>query len=66
MPKVWDAAKLIDAVEHLTPSTPEVEAEGLLLAICTKLKNNTPIPRQYAKVYHRTWHYVMLTLWRNT
>lgn len=69
MPAEWDAEKLIEAVEKSTPPTTKAETdvvEGMLLAICTKLKNGTPIPAKYAKRYHDTWAYAMLELWRNT
>lgn len=69
MPKEWDAEKLIEAVKQVSPPTTSQEInkiEGLLLAICTKLKNRTPVPAKYATEYKNNWAYVQLDLWRYT
>lgn len=69
MPAEWDGEKLIEAVKQLSPPTTSEEAtaiEGLLLAICTKLKNGTPVPAKYANEYKDNWAYVQLDLWRYT
>jgi hypothetical protein len=69
MPAEWDAEKLIDAVQQATPPTNKAETdavEGLLLAVCTKIKNGTSVPAKYTKIYHDNWAYVQMELWRNT
>lgn len=69
MGKEWDPEELIDAVNSATPPENKKEEdaiEGLLRAICTKVRNKAPIPKNYKKDYKDTWDHVAIELWRKT
>jgi hypothetical protein len=69
MGKEWDPEDLIDAVDSAKPpknKKDEDAIEGLMRAICTKVRNGAPIPAAYKKDYGETWDHVAIQLWRNT
>lgn len=69
MGKEWDSEALIDEVNSAQPpknSKDRKKIEGLLRAICTKVRNKSPIPAVYKKDYYEKWDYVIIELWRNT
>lgn len=67
MPRRLTDIQLVKEVENLTPQSDQRIVEGLILQICTRIKNETSVPPASKAGYdYRTWNYVMLELWRNT
>ncbi len=66
MANEWDPIDLIKAVEDVVAGSTTHDQEGLLLALCTKIKNGCPFPQMFSQKYRSRWDYVLLDLWRYT
>ena len=64
--------QLIRAVQRVTKDTSAKEVEGLLLQVCTRIRKDTPFPKNQDPSYydsksgHGFWDRVILELFRNS